>query len=460
MSRAQTCASILGLGLMLSAASTEARELELFVESRFGADSNVFRRADESELPETAGGVWELAPRLTVRDQQDELQYSFSYQPTYEQFFALEDGRDAGDISGFDHNANGTLEWMADPATRINLDGSFFRQRRVREEFVGVPTAADPVLDASDNEYLQRGRGTLSFYRQLDPRFSVRGSVSHDNFSAERTDQSDSISYSASGGVDYSLSAHTKVGVTGTFRYRDTKASIDRNPLPPVPPMPPLPGNPNIDYTEFRSNTQTVDLSFSLEQEVTEHLSVVLAAGPSFFQTRDEQSETRDPDLLGPIPPTFLAFNDDQSVFALARVTYYWQRGRLDVSYQRSEGGGGGATAAATIVDSLSIGAMHQPTREWTLRGSFNWNRRESLSTESFFGLDTRVAGFSTSLTVERRITRHLEISGRAFFGWTNRDEFRLATPANPGLGTNASNDTRIMTGTLFIRYTFEPYVF
>ena len=292
MSRAQTCASILGLGLMLSAASTEARELEFFVESRLGADSNVFRRADESELPETAGGVWELAPRLTVRDEQDELHYSLSYQPTHEQFFALEDGRDAGDISGFDHNANGTFEWMADPTTRINLDGSFFRQRRVREEFVGVPAAADPVLDASDNEYLQRGRGTLSFYRQLAPRFSVRASVSHDNFDAERSDQSDSISHSGSAGFDYSLAEHTKVGVTGTYRYRDTKASIDRNPLPPVP------GNDNITYEEFRSNTQTVDLSFSLEQQVTEHLSVVLAAGPSFFQTRDEQSSARDPDPL------------------------------------------------------------------------------------------------------------------------------------------------------------------
>ena len=459
MSRAQTCASILGLGLMLSAASTEARELEFFVESRLGADSNVFRRADESELPETAGGVWELAPRLTVRDEQDELHYSLSYQPTHEQFFALEDGRDAGDISGFDHNANGTFEWMADPTTRINLDGSFFRQRRVREEFVGVPAAADPVLDASDNEYLQRGRGTLSFYRQLAPRFSVRASVSHDNFDAERSDQSDSISHSGSAGFDYSLAEHTKVGVTGTYRYRDTKASIDRNPLPPVP------GNDNITYEEFRSNTQTVDLSFSLEQQVTEHLSVVLAAGPSFFQTRDEQSSARDPDPLfgggsGPLPDTFLTFNDDQSVFALARVNYSWQRGRLDVSYQRSEGGGGGTTAAATIVDSLSIAAMHQPTREWTLRSSFNWNQRNALSTQAFFGLDTRVAGYAASITAERRITRHLEISGRFFFGWTNRDEFRAAPIGNPGLATNGTSDTRIMTGTLFIRYTFEPYVF
>lgn len=459
MSRAQTCASILGLGLMLSAASTEARELELFVESRLGADSNVFRRADESELPETAGGVWELAPRLTVRDEQDELQYSFSYQPTHEQFFALEDGRDAGDISGFDHNANGTLEWMADPTTRINLDGSFFRQRRVREEFVGVPAAADPVLDASDNEYLQRGRGTFSFYRQLAPRFSVRASVSHDNFDAERSDQSDSISHSGSVGFDYSLSEHTKVGLTGTYRYRDTKASIDRNPLPPVP------GDDNVTFEEFRSNTQTVDLSFSLEQQVTEHLSVVLAAGPSFFQTRDEQSSVRDPDPLfgggsGPLPDTFLTFSDDQSVFALARINYYWQRGRLDVSYQRSEGGGGGTTAAATIVDSLSIAATHQPTREWTLRSSFNWNRRNALSTQTFFGLDTRVVGYSASITAERRITRHLEISGRFFFGLTNRDEFRAAPISNPGLATSGSNDTRIMTGTLFIRYTFEPYVF
>ena len=41
---AQSCAFVIGMSLMFATASTNAGELELSLESRFGVDTNVFRR--------------------------------------------------------------------------------------------------------------------------------------------------------------------------------------------------------------------------------------------------------------------------------------------------------------------------------------------------------------------------------------------------------------------------------
>ena len=155
MSRAQVCASILGLGLMLTASSTEARELELFLETRLGGDSNVFRRAEDpadQNLDPKAAGTWEISPRLTLRDEQDELEYDFRYQPTYERFFAVEDGGNDDDISGFDHLAAGDFVWRVSPITSIGGNGRFSRQRRLREGFQDLSVLPDPPLEQTDNE--------------------------------------------------------------------------------------------------------------------------------------------------------------------------------------------------------------------------------------------------------------------------------------------------------------------
>ena len=79
MFRAQTCA-VLGFGLMLAAASTEARELELSVENRIVGDSNVFRTSSD----ERSDAYYALSPRILVREGNSKLDYEFSYRPTYE----------------------------------------------------------------------------------------------------------------------------------------------------------------------------------------------------------------------------------------------------------------------------------------------------------------------------------------------------------------------------------------
>lgn len=440
MSRAHVCASILGLGLMLAAASTDARELELFVENRIGGDSNVFRRSKEGSVPTTRGGVWEIAPRLTLRDSKDELQYEFAYQPAYEQFFALEGNSNEDNVSGFDHNGRAELLWQADPTTSFLLDGSFFRQRRLRQEFVGAPLLAEPTLDATDNEYVQRGQGTARIDHALTNRLSVNASYSYDNFDVSQQNRSDSISHTGSVGTSYAVTQHTRLGVTGTARFRNTVASVD--------PDGTGAGGAIYDLTEFRSFTRTIDVSFSLVQNVTEHIDFSVAVGPSFFDTRDEQS------IPNPFTGNTISYNRDDSFFALVRGTYRWRKGQIEGAYTRSEGGGGGTTGASSIVDDVSVRVVHQPTREWTLRLGISWSHRATIASDAFAGLDTRTDQVSGTGSVLRRINPNFSVIASVRYGFVRRDEFRASPPRD------LRSETESVQGFVSIRYTFEPYVF
>ena len=181
MARAHVFASLLGLGLMLVASSTDARELEFFVENSLGGDSNVFRRSEEStgNLRPKAGGVWEISPRITLRDRRDELEYDFRYQPTYERFFAVEDGGDEGDFSGFDHTASAMYLWRVSPSTSIGANGRFSRQRRIRG-VLRPRLGSGPDLEQTDDEYVQRGTGSVTVSHALATTF-LEGSYAFDD---------------------------------------------------------------------------------------------------------------------------------------------------------------------------------------------------------------------------------------------------------------------------------------
>ena len=446
MSRAQVCASILGLGLMLTASSTEARELELFLETRLGGDSNVFRRADDpadQNLDPKAAGTWEISPRLTLRDEQDELEYDFRYQPTYERFFAVEDGGNDDDISGFDHLAAGDFVWRVSPVASIGGNGRFSRQRRLREGFQDLSVLPDPPLEQTDNEYVQRSRGTVYFNRAFTPSTSIQGSYTFDDFDISEQQQGDSRLHSVSGGGSYAITQHTRVGANATFRTRATKASFD--------PDPTNSGTPETDIRESRSQTDTFDISFSIEQALSPHLSVSVAVGPSFFDTRDENS-------LGDV-----SFNTDDSVFAAITVTRQLQRGELELSYTRSEGGGGGATAATSILDSLTGTAVYRPTRRWVLRGRLGWTHRATISSDAFLGRDIRTDWLTASVNAQRRVTQNFSIIGTFRYGWSRLDDFQPGVFLSPTVflasrSTRTTNET--IQGTIALRYIFDPYVF
>ena len=437
---------------MLAASSTDAREIEFFIENRLGGDSNVFRRADEtanSDLDPKAGGVWEVSPRVTLRDQQDELEYDFRYQPTYERFFAIEDGGDDNGVSGLDHTAAGDFVWRVSPVTSIGGTGRFSRQRRLREGFFDLGAVPDPPLVQTDNEYVQRARGELFFNRAFTPALSVQGTYTFDDFDVSQQQQGDSRLHSVSGGAYYSISSQLRLGASATYRDRATKASFD--------PDPTNSGTPETDIRETRSTTRTVDFSVSAEYAISPHSTLSVAVGPSFFDTRDENSLGR------------VSYNTDDSIFAAVTARRVFRRGRAELSYTRSEGGGGGAAAATSILDSIVGEVSYRATKRWLLLARTAWTHRASIASDAFLGRDVRTDTVSAYTSAQRRVTENFSIIASVQYSWSRLDDFRppqLLVPPNPPdpgilLPASSSRTTaETIQGFISLRYTFDPYVF
>lgn len=448
MARAHVCASLLGLGLMLVASSTEARELEFFVENRLGGDSNVFRRSEEStgNVRPKRGGVWEISPRITLRDRRDELEYDFRYQPTYERFFAVEEGGDESDFSGFDHTASAMYLWRVSPSTSVGANGRFSRQRRIREGFFDLGPVPDPTLEQTDDEYLQRGTGSVTLSHALSPRLSLEGSYAFDDLDASAQGQTDTRAQTFSTGFYFMAGAHTRLGVTGSFRQRATKASVDPDGDATTGP----PADPTLGLREFRSETDTYDVSFSISQEMTSRLSVGVAIGPSFFDTRDEDS-------LGNV-----SFSSDDSFFAAVSATQEWRFGEVEARYTRSEGGGGGAAAASSILDEISLALRWDPGRNWVLRLRGAYTHRQSVASDAFFGRDARSDLYNASASAQRRLTQNLSVLASLRYSRSELDEYTPFIPVSGGFLVDVSTraTTEVVQGFLSLRYTFDPYVF
>lgn len=449
MARARFCASLLGLGLMLAANSTDARELEFFVENRLGADSNVFRRSEETQvdaLKPKAGMVWELSPRITLRDDRDELEYEFRYQPTYERFFAVEDGGGGEDFSGFDHVASANYLWRVNPTTSVGINGRYDRQRRLREGFLDQGFVADPPLEQTDNDYIQTSAGTVFFNHALSPQLSVQANYRFDDLDVSEQDSSDSRANTVSGGLFYGLTEHTRVGVNATYRQRATKASVDPDGDPSTGP----PADPNLGLREFRSETDTFDVSFSISQQVTPRLAVEVGCGPSFFDTRDEDS-------LGNV-----SHSGDNSFFASAGITRDWRFGAAEVRYTRSEGGSAGATSASSILDRVTAAVYWNPARNWVVRVRGSFTHRVNVASDSFFGRDTRNDFYSAGASVQRRLTEELSVIGSFRYSRSKLDEYTPFVPVVGGFLTDVENSstTESIEGFIALRYVFDPYVF
>ena len=449
MVRARFCASLLGLGLMLAARSTDARELAFFVENRLGADSNVFRRAEETQVDEIkpkAGMVWEITPRITLRDNRDEHGYEFRYQPTYERFFAVEDGGGGEDFSGVDHVASANYLWRMNPATSVGITGRLDRQRRIREGFLDQGFVADPPIERTDNDYIQALVGSLFLNHALSPQLSIQASYRFDDLDVSRQDSSDSRANTVSGGIFYGLTEYTRAGVRATYRQRATKASVDPDGNPNTGP----PNDPTLGLREFRSETDTFDISFSVSQQVTPRLAVDVGFGPSFFNTRDEDS-------LGNV-----SYSGDGSFFASAGVMRDWRRGTAEVRYTRSEGGGAGATSAASILDRVTAALYWNPARNWGVRVRGSFIHRVSVASDAFFGRDTRNDFYSAGASVERRLTEEVWVIASFRYSWSRLDGYTPFVPVLGGFLTDfeTSSTTETIEGFVALRYAFDPYVF
>jgi hypothetical protein len=405
MFRAQFCA-VLGSGLMLAAASAEAGEVLLSVDSRIGGDSNVFRTSDDRRQD----GFIAFSPQLSVHELNRELNYSFGYRPTYETYF------ETSDIDGFDHKAHGNLTWRATPVDRITFGSDYTNNRRVRYEDGSSPS--DPVVNLEGNarERVRRANAQLSYSRELNSVLSVSAAATFGDTDFSRSESVDSRGYTARVGINYVLTPLTVVGLSGSLRRRDS--------------------DPGSAF-QVSQQTQIWNISVSVERELTPTLTVSAQAGPSFIRSNEDI----------PIAGVPNRKNNSTSYFANFTVAKSWQRSHFNASYSRSESAGSD-TQAASILDSVTVSFDHKPTKKWILRVSGSWLQSKEIEATTRGGRQ-EVILYSTFASATRTINSHFSIIGQYSFYIQDEDQ-------NNGSGSVGP----VQTGFLALRYTFDPLVF
>jgi hypothetical protein len=399
MFRVPLCA-VLGIGLMLAAASIEARELELSIENRIGGDSNVFRRSSGR----VDDGFYAVSPRVVVREENAKLNYDFSYQPTYETYF------ETSGIDGFDHRGEGVLSWRPTSVDTIGVSGSFASVRNPIIESSGAS------VEASDRDRTQRSDVRLSFSRALNDVLSVQAGAVFTDLDYSQNSNIDSRSYSAQLGTQYILNPITVVGLSGSFRRREDRSGS----------------------FQFRTETDISNFAVFFQRSLTPTLNISAQIGPSFFRSRQEF----------PFPGIPDSKSRSTSYFAVATVDKTWQRSDFSVSYTRSESSGGGSTSSS-IVDNITLGFTHRLNWRWSFRLRGEWLESKEISETA--GITRReTTQYRATTSVTRRITRQLSVTGQ--FLYFNQDRNQTT------FGSQSIGD--VYTGFLSLRYTFDPFKF
>lgn len=500
MKHAHICA-ILGY-LVLSAASVDAREALLSVESRVGGDSNVFRSIDD----EVDDGFFEFAPRIGIREQRDELNYDFSYSPVYETFFETDN------IDGWDHGVNGALMWRSTPLDTLGMAGNFSQSRRVRQDFASLPGSVEPVLEESDRERIRRSYATVYYSKQFTPIIGGRVDVSFEDFDFNSDRNVDTRAYSGSVSGNYAYSAQTVLGLYASGRYRENRGvGLQGSSQSSIG---------NIAATVTHEFMRGLDLSvqvgpsiISTQEDdrgpITRSLYDYAASGPTTGVARTV--ETNAPRTFcvvsgvvafdacpvvnySGVPPvnslvTLAApsggrgeSDTDVSYFAEVEISKKWRHARLVLSYTRSESASGGV-ASSSIVDSVAARISYGSERswyvalrgEWSQRGvvadvnqsvvvatpgpplspsplpgtAFSFARATALTT-----LTTQDAGSSdetiwrVTLYGDRNITPRLKAIGRIKFMKSDRQNI------------GQSVETTLIFGYIGLRYDFDPVIF
>lgn len=409
MSRAQICA-VLGFGLMLAAASTEARELGLSVDSRIAGDSNVFRSASNR----IEDGFLSLSPRVSLREPNSTLNYDFSYAPTYEAYF------ETSGINGFDHRGKGNVSWRPTAVDTLDFDANFVSLRSLRTDDLG---GSGTSLRDAGRERRQNSDAQLSYNHAVTEVLSVQASATFEDTEYSKDRSIDSRSYSGQLGTQYVLNSITMAGLFVLFRQIESRDG----------------------RFQFKTDTEIWNVGMTIQRALTPTLTVSLQAGPSFISTK--QDAPTFPVTIPPTPTIPDSSSRSISYFAAVNLQKTWLRSGLDASYTRSESSGSGDTSTS-IVDNVVLHFKHRLSRRWSLRAMGAWLQSREIE-EVPGGRKQKTTQYRAFASITRRMTRRLSMTGH--FSYFNQDQNETARSGSVG---------DVFSGVLSLRYTFDPIRF
>ena len=426
---AQSCAFVIGMSLMFATASTNAGELELSLESRFGVDTNVFRQPTGASAEGEPSGTdqaayFEISPQVEIRDaDSDSLDYRVRYKGTRSQYLSY------SSVTGWDHEADASGSWRISPVDTLSVGGSYLDRRR-RQISLDQVLSAEPgspdelARRASDRQRIRTSGANTSLTHSFNSRASLTGSYAFNDIdfvpnTGSLTNTVDTRSHTASLSPRWVLDSRTSVGFGVTGRFRDNRG-IDNL------------GQANTDVT-------TGDFSLQISRQLTKAASLSLNGGPSLIRTETVLPSGSESDEL------------NVSWFAQASFRQKWEKTTLSVDYSRFESASGGQ-GTSSIVDEVSIGTATQLARHLSVRAVAIWNQREQLVKNSALtGIpESKISQIQLSGSIRYQISERISLSARAqYLNQNNQRE-----------PPDRDNELQMFTAFIAFRYTFEPLNF
>ena len=423
---AQSCAFVIGMSLMFATASTNAGELELSLESRFGVDTNVFRRPTGPKAERDPNGTdqapyFEISPRVEIRDaDSDSLDYRVRYMGTRSQYLSYRSA------TGWDHEADASGSWGISPVDTLSVGGSYLDRRR-RQISLDQVLSAEPgspdelVRRASDRQRTRTSGANISLTHSFNSRASLTGSYAFNDIdfvpnAGSLANVVDTRSHTASLSPRWVLDSRTSVGFGVTGRFRDNRG-ID-------------------NLGQAKTDVTTGDFSLQISRQLTKAASLSLNGGPSLIRTGTVLQSGSQSDEL------------NVSWFAQASFRQKWETTTLSVDYSRFESASGGQ-GTSSIVDEVTVGATTRLARHLSVRAVAIWNQREQLVKNSALtGIpESKISQIQLSGSISYQISERISLSARAqYLNQTNQRE-----------PPDRDNELQIITAFIAFRYTFEP---
>ncbi|MFO0691458.1 MAG: hypothetical protein U0900_22360 [Myxococcota bacterium] len=411
---------------MLTGTSAWAGQADLSLETRLGGDSNVFRQEKRDHPKLTSDGTFDLSPRVGFRDENDDLPYSFDYQPTYRKFMTT------SGITGVDHIAHGKVGWRMTPLDSLEASGSYFNGRQF---LFGTQGTGSTFSSVNDRERIRISDGNLGYRRSLTPQLSLRVQGILNDFDASGTSpnsQTDSRVYTGRVALDYDLDALTELGLSTSGRYRQNRA---------------------VGIFRPSSTTEVWDVMASVSRKLSPTWSVSVQAGPSIIRQQQIPGGGRDPSSASCVPGSFSTTcdryaKDEKSkvtAFAAASIKKQWKVSDLTVSYVRSESRSGTVNSSSAINDEIDVDGSYRINDRIVLRASGAWSRYSQVAKQQALANKFKIDAYRASGVAEFIVSRRIMLLGQ--YTYAHQDN-------SNSLG--GSSSVGVHTGYVAIRYSFE----
>jgi hypothetical protein len=483
--------SLLALAaVMLLAAQAVAADLVVGARSDLWFDDNVYG----TSAKETSDFSFDIAPTVELSERWSKLRASLYFRPTYEVYFR------EGRLSGFNYDANGSLEWQPTERTTFSVLDTLMRYRTLRG-FSPAQGAQPPVLPG--RELFTRNVAQLSMVHRVSPLGTLKAGATHTLWEFDRPLRPDQSSTSASLQYYQLVTPRTRLGGLVSFARQA------------------------FDYTGgASSHTDYVNGSITLSFTPAETFSFEASVGPTWIHK--PTALVRVPNLvradliringagsplvgvLGTCPllpggqpfdgpgcqffpfpfPNFLRLldpipligtlstsgGDSWTYFAGVSLEKQWEKASLAISYKRDQGESS-AVNSSSVADTVMLTGSYSLGRRASMTLTTSWESREETRQESAGRLVTvlgtlpatptlpqvnnyvpvgvaaaprtlsraRVRSLSTNIGGNYGLSEHLTLRG--LVGWTDQ---------NARAGSGFGDLTRFFV-TVGFDYEFEP---